>query len=667
MIFPSNRLRIILSSSIGATIIFLCALYSSFATEFNAAGIERTIIAASLGVLGLASVFVYPRFRSWKSKSFWILLLCLAARIALIPAAPSDDINRYLWEGKLTAHGVSPYQGLAEDQKYVEFRDDYWLKMNHINKPTAYPPLAMQTFRGINSFGYSPVSYKIVFLLIDLAIIAMLLALLAHLQRPLHWALLYGLSPLTLLSFSAEGHFDVVMVAAFVAALLAFSKRWFVACGVAVGIAVGVKLMAAVIAPILLWRTGWKGISACLITLLLPLLFYWNDLYSVLNALFVFGSSGAFNGSVHSILRSLLDSTKSASSVVTALYIISWITAFWLMLRRQLWSALLLAFGGLLVLSPIIHFWYLTWVLPLIALRPKLSWISLSVTFSLYFLVWHVQQTTGVWDMPLWAKWMFWLPFIIFLIAEIRHSIPRLLRNVKRDDDIKWSVVIPTYQSDSKQLQATLTSISKQTIKPVEIIISNAGDTPDIEPSDLNIKIVDSVLGRGQQIKTGTEAASQPWVIVVHSDLVLPSNTLENLTKALRVNQQVIAGSIGQRFDHSSTGLLLVEAMNEFRATAMHTSFGDQSQFFHRSSAIKYGALTEQKLMEDVEMSDRLNAIGETLYLSDEAIVSAEKWRKNSFSKRFFTIIEFMLRYRLCFSKQARIALCEKFYKRYYG
>lgn len=667
MICASNRLRIFLWSFIGVVIIFLCALYGHFTTDFNVAGIERTVLAASLGVLGVAAVFVAPRFNTRKTEVFLILLLCLVSRAALLPAAPSDDINRYLWEGKLTAQGVSPYQGLAEDDSYVQHRDQYWVKMNHTDKPTAYPPLAMQIFRGINSFGYSPMSYKIVFLVVDLVIVGLLLGLLAHYQRPLRWVLFYGLSPLTLLSFSAEGHFDVVMILAFVVALLAFSKRWFIICGIAVGIAVGVKLMAAVIAPILLWKTGWKGIGAGLVSLFLPLGFYWNDLTSVLHALFVFGSGGGFNGPVHSLLTWLLDSSHSASVAVALLYIGCWFIAFWMMLRGQLWSALLVAFGGLLVLSPIIHFWYLTWVLPLVVLRPKLSWISLSVTFSLYLLVWHNEQTIGQWSLPLWAKWMFWLPFAVILICEIRRGLPRLFKAVKRNEKITWSIVIPTYQAASEQLDATLLSIANQSLKPKEVIISNAGDTPGFKSLGLPIEVIDSELGRGQQIKTGAEAAKQSWVLVVHSDLVLAPDALEHLTSALLADEQIIAGSLGQRFNHTSPGLLLVEAMNEFRATAMHTSFGDQSQFFHRKSAVDYGALTKQKLMEDVEMSDRFNAIGETLYLGNEGVVSAQKWIKHSFSRRFFTIIGFMLRYRLCFSKPAREALCEKFYKRYYG
>jgi len=113
--------------------------------------------------------------------------------------------------------------------------------------------------------------------------------------------------------------------------------------------------------------------------------------------------------------------------------------------------------------------------------------------------------------------------------------------------------------------------------------------------------------------------------------------------------------------------LLLIEAMNEFRATLLHTSFGDQNQFFHRETALKNNILTDQPLMEDVEMSDRLSKLGETLHLAQESSVSAEKWKSDTFWKRFFTIIGFYARYRMFFySKIKRADLSKSFYKKYY-
>jgi len=107
--------------------------------------------------------------------------------------------------------------------------------------------------------------------------------------------------------------------------------------------------------------------------------------------------------------------------------------------------------------------------------------------------------------------------------------------------------------------------------------------------------------------------------------------------------------------------------MNDFRATLLNTSFGDQNQFFHRQTALDKHILTDQPLMEDVEMSDRLSQQGEILHLAHESTVSAEKWKKSNFWKRFFTIVGFYLKYRLLFfSREKRNHLSKDFYVTYY-
>ncbi|MGJ8655464.1 MAG: glycosyltransferase [Akkermansiaceae bacterium] len=664
-----NRYRLVAWSVISLSIIVLCWIYGSVATTFSAAGIERVVLAAGVGVLGLLSVFVFPDFRSQKTTIALVILVCMGARLALIPSAGSDDVNRYLWEGKLTELGVNPYASTGDDEQYEPYRDKFWIQMNNKERPTAYPPLAMQVFRGINRFGYGEMSYKWVFLIADMAVIILLMILLNHYQSPLRWALFYGLSPLSLLSSAAEGHFDVVMVFAFTFALLAAVKKWAIPCGIAIGLAVGVKIMAAVVAPIILWRMGWKAMLAAALTLLLPLLFYWGDLSSVLNAIFLFGSGGAFNGSLHQLLRALLDSSTQASLIMAAVYMLIWILAFWVQLRGRLLTSLMIAFGGLLLLSPIVHFWYLSWVLPLVAIRPRLSWLTLSVSCSVYFMVWDELEKNGYWGLPLWARWAFWLPFILIFLAEQRGFLTSLKRrkiNPLNEQVTGWSVVIPVYHPDPKELAAVLKCLENQSLPPEEVILVNAGGELPMIASH-NVKVLNSEKGRGLQIKTGALHASSEWLIVLHSDVVLERDALERASLAISRGTNIVGGVFGQRFADSSPGLLLIESMNEFRATLMGVSFGDQTQFFHRKTAIENEVFTEQKLMEDVEMSDRMSRLGEMIYLADEGVVSAKKWRGGAFWVRFFTVIEFMLRYRLLyFSKDKRMALCDEFYARYY-
>lgn len=659
---------------ISLVLVLLCAWYGQITTSFNAAGTERTLVSFGIACNGFIAVFLFPD-TSRKNSIFLILGLSILCRIALLPSSPSDDINRYLWEGKLTALGVSPYQAVATDAQYIPYRDYYWEKMNHRDKPTAYPPLAAHCFKWINHFGYHPMSYKVTFALLDLFLIATLLTLLGQLTRPLHWALFYALSPIALLSFAAEGHFDILMVLCIVLSLLFLSKKHMIAAGIAMGIAISTKIIAIVIAPLILWRTGWKGMLTACITIAAPTLIYFDDTLSMLNGLTEFGTNGRFNGPIYQLVSSLTNQYYALASQLTSLlFIVLWAIGFWLMLKRQLWAGLLVSFGSLILCSPIVHFWYLAWILPLVALRPKFAWLSLSFTMPLYFLVWDVKQHTGVWDLPLWAKWLFWLPFFLILLSEQKQFFSRIKQllqsRLSACPPLSFSVIIPTLNPGEK-LQQTLASIDVQTTPANEIILVDASSTDgsinEAQASYPKLKILHSELGRGAQIKAGCEAAHSSWCIVLHADKQLKPHALKLLKQAIQNNPEIIGGSFGQRFDRSSPGLLLIEVMNEFRATLLHNTFGDQTQFFHREIAIQQGVLTNQPLMEDVEMSNRLQAACECLHLAYEGSVSAQKWKKENFWKRFFVIVEFYAKYQLLsFSKKQRQQLSVDFYQRYY-
>ena len=163
------------------------------------------------------------------------------------------------------------------------------------------------------------------------------------------------------------------------------------------------------------------------------------------------------------------------------------------------------------------------------------------------------------------------------------------------------------------------------------------------------------------------EATQKDWCLILHADNELQFDTFSKLNEAIRVNMDIVGGSLGQRFNRSAPGLLLIENMNDFRASLLQTSFGDQNQFFHRETTIKNQILTDQPLMEDIEMSDRIRLQGDTLHLAHESTVSAEKWKKKTYWSRFFTIVGFYAKYRiLFFSAKKRADLSKRFYKKYY-
>ena len=89
----------------------------------------------------------FPDSPNLSQKIGLILFISLIARVMVSGMPVSDDVYRYLWEGKILTAGESPYQFPAAHAHYAAYRDSYWENMNHKDKLTAYPPLAEFHFR----------------------------------------------------------------------------------------------------------------------------------------------------------------------------------------------------------------------------------------------------------------------------------------------------------------------------------------------------------------------------------------------------------------------------------------------------------------------------------------------------------------------------------------
>ena len=75
-------------------------------------------------VAGLGLLLALPRGLSPRQATWLILVLSLLCRLALLPQPPSDDINRYLWEGRLVAAQIIsiPQQASPNIIGQIEFR-----------------------------------------------------------------------------------------------------------------------------------------------------------------------------------------------------------------------------------------------------------------------------------------------------------------------------------------------------------------------------------------------------------------------------------------------------------------------------------------------------------------------------------------------------------------
>jgi alpha-1,6-mannosyltransferase len=183
------------------------------------------VLVAQLALYGLAAAWVWWRHVPVRAALAIIVLVAVAARLAFAMQAPtiSDDIYRYVWDGRVQAAGMNPYRYAPDDPALAPYRDEAIFP--HINRravPTIYPPVAQGVFRLVYALHPASVAWtRIAFAGFDLATILALIGLLLRLGLRPERVILYAWHPLLILELGHSGHVDVVAICFLVLALRA--------------------------------------------------------------------------------------------------------------------------------------------------------------------------------------------------------------------------------------------------------------------------------------------------------------------------------------------------------------------------------------------------------------------------------------------------------------
>lgn len=614
--------------------------------QLDSSPLLRVGLFAGLGLLCFPLALLLPDL----NRKHSIMVIGMAAvilRLFLLPAPVSDDVNRYLWEGKLVLAGENPFEAPADDPVWASHRDDHWELMNHKDRPTAYPPGVQWIMAGAVALSYHPVSMKALTLLGDLFTLALLIKLLALGRQPLRWAGFYAFNPIVLIAFAAEAHFDSLMIAALMGMLLADSLRrphwtWFL-----FGLAVQIKLICVILGPLILKRENARGLWALGLVLVLPTLPFVGAVDGWWNGVTTFGGGGSFNGPLltfFSLMGLALPQARLLCIVCFAAI------CFGVWLNRIKGSSLIRSsftlLGGLLVCSPIVHFWYLAWIIPLVALMPSFGWMTASVTMAGYFLAWRTQDLHGWWGYEHSTAAWIWLPVGLAFALQNRQWLPRLRTCWGSRKPItpgrSLGIVIPTLNPDDR-----LTDLVRQLHESCDAPIVIADSSPDAPKlSEQPSKWIKAPLGRGNQIAAGIAELSEGWVLITHADATPPEDWHSSLIDAIDRHPKASMLVFGQRFDPPAKGTAIIEGLNELRVIFGGVAFGDQTMVIRREALERIGGFPAQPLMEDVEVSLRLQAEGPIVYLGKEWHVCARKWQ-SGFGQRFALVIRLMTTYQI--------------------
>ena len=160
-----------------------------------------------------------------KEQDIWFFIgLGVLLRLILLFSLPnlSDDIYRFIWDGRLLVNGINPFDQLPSF--YMEqgisipgINQPLYQLLNSPNYFTIYPPVCQGIFAFAvwlfpDSILGSSIVIKSIFLFFEIGTIALMIQLLKHFMLPLRNVLLYILNPLIILELIGNIHFEAAML-----------------------------------------------------------------------------------------------------------------------------------------------------------------------------------------------------------------------------------------------------------------------------------------------------------------------------------------------------------------------------------------------------------------------------------------------------------------------
>ena len=425
----SARLRLLaLLGGLLGLVLGLGLPYARTLTEHDVVAWPYVATAGWLLCLAAAAVLWPSGGRRADGRHLAVVLAGAAALrlvVALQPPALSSDLNRYLWDARVGAAGVSPYLLPPAAPELAPLRDSE--VHPHLNRPesvTVYPPGAQLLFRGLRLAGVRGVTgLRLAMALIDVVAVALLALALARLGLPPARVVLYAWSPLAVSEHAGNAHLEAAVVLAVATTLLQWRQGRALLAGAALGAATLLKLYPAVLLAALrgrgersLWL-GWGATVAAGYALYLPaagrrVLGFLPD-YP--------GPAEDFNVGLRGLLEPLLAPLPGqprtlafaacAVALAAALVVLARRTAG----RDDAEGRCRAALGWTLLLMPTaFHPWYATPLLALCCFAPRAGWLWLAGALPWAYTTYAAPGGRA----PAWLRPLVFLPTWALLAAE---------------------------------------------------------------------------------------------------------------------------------------------------------------------------------------------------------------------------------------------------------
>jgi alpha-1,6-mannosyltransferase len=399
------RLNRVETKTVVALLLLGCVSTVLYRAGLRASGVSGIrffmTVAFVQSAIYLLAAWIVVRSRSSNSTLLIVVAFAVVFRLSILFAPPylSDDIYRYVWDGRVQAAGINPYRYIPVAPELAHLRDDViYPKINRREwAHTIYPPTAQVVFFLTTRISESVVWMKATMLIFELVTIWAVAQLLTLLGRPRQLLLLYAWHPLVIWEFAGSGHVDAVAIGFIALAFLAWQKKSNLGAGFMIACATLVKLFPLVLLPAMLKRGRWRIAFVFAITIIVGYLAYLS-----VGPRAVFGSlpgytqeMGLLKGQPYyalSLVHKLFGLELSGIAYMIATVIVMGALALWVLLRRArsedpLKHAMVLATATTVLFAP--HFsWYFCWLVYFLCFTPRLAIFYLTIASFLLYATW---------------------------------------------------------------------------------------------------------------------------------------------------------------------------------------------------------------------------------------------------------------------------------------
>jgi hypothetical protein len=364
-------------------------------------------IGPHLASFGLAFAAYLVALTTARGLSRRGLLLCLAAaglwRGALVAAPPllSDDVNRYVWEGRVQVHGGNPYRwsDRPESPRWLSLRDSVYEGLNHKEYTAVYPPLFLLATRAVVGFHDSVTAMKTFLVACEMLTLGALALLLRRRRLPLERLLVLAWSPLALVEIAGSGHNEAFAMLWLVLALLALDADRPFLSALAASAGFLSKYLPGLVAAAWVRRYRWWQVLAggLLAAGLVGVYLDADSRKTMLLGLSKYAQFWLFNETLFAPLAALLGSHHAAVRAGALLTLALALALAWR--RTGPVAAATAVVAASLLLAPNVLPWYALWLLPLLVLRDEPAALLFTGTISLAYVVYPVWQSGEPWKL----------------------------------------------------------------------------------------------------------------------------------------------------------------------------------------------------------------------------------------------------------------------------